>query len=328
MNRRDAVRVLLALAAVIAPLRTRAQSRPAKIVRVGVLVVVSRTDSMTIQLLPTALRKLGWIEGKNIVFDWRFADGRPAELPRLASELVQLNPDVIVVPSNFEADAVLRATRTIPLVVGAAFDPVETGLAQSVAHPGGSVTGLVWAEAGRSSKAIEVLREAVPSMRRMATLYDERFPGIQLYLEASQVVADSIRLELRRFPVRNREDIAVALTSMNKEGVDALWVTPSGVIAPEIARILTYAAERRLPTGFSLPWAVERGGLLSYAPNLPEVLVRGTALVDKILNGANPGDLPFEYPTRYDLTINLKTANALGIKIPQMVLLRADRLIE
>jgi putative ABC transport system substrate-binding protein len=327
MNRRDTVVVLLALAATAKPASSFAQSRPGRSVRVGMLFV-SEGNATLFQPFPELLRELGWVEGKNLVFARRIADGRPTELPRLASELVQLNPDVIVVPSNFEAEAVLRATRTIPVVVAAASDPVETGLAQSLAHPGGSVTGLVWSESRRSAKVMEVMHESVPTMRRLAGLYDERFPGIQLYAEAFQVAANAIGFEMRRFPVRSPEDIAAALTSMEKEGVDALWVVPGGVLAPEIARILTYATERRLPTGFPNPWPVERGGLLSFGPNPSDMLRRVAGIVDKILRGANPADLPFEYPTRYELTLNLKTAKALGIKFPQTVLLRADRLIE
>ena len=327
MNRRDALRALFAVAASVKPPSSFAQSRPGKSVRVGMLF---GSEGMATLFLPSSetLRELGWVEGKNLTIDRRTADGRPTELPRLASELVQLNPDVIAVPSNFEAEAVLRATRTIPIVVAAAFDPVETGLAQSLARPGGSVTGLVWAEAGRSAKVIEVMHETVPSMRRMASLYDERFPGIQLYLEAGQATADAIGIELRLFPVRSPEGIAAALARMEKERVEGIFVSPGVAIAPEIARILAYATEHRLPTGFPNPWPVERGGLMSYAPNISDMLRRIVGLVDKILRGAKPADLPFEYPRRYELTINLKTAKALGIKLPQAVLLRADRLIE
>jgi putative ABC transport system substrate-binding protein len=327
MNRRDATRALLALAAAAQPGLSRAQSRPGKSARVAVLFA-SEGNASLFQPFLDALRELGWVEGKNLVLDQRVADGRPTELPALAAELVQLNPDVIVVPSNFEADAVLRATRTIPLVVAVASDPVEMGFAQSLAHPGGSVTGFVWADPRLASKLIQVMHESVPSMRRLAVLYDKRFPGIQTYLAAHQVAADAIRLELRQFPVSSPEEIGDALTSMGKERVDGIFVVPSGVIAAEIARILRYATDRRLPTAFPNPWPVERGGLLSYAPNIASGLRGIAVLVDKILRGAKPADLPFEYPTRYDLTINLKTANALGINLPQPVLLRADRLIE
>ncbi len=292
------------------------------------MLFVSEGNATLFRPFPELLQELGWVEGKNLIFDARVADGRPAELLPLAAELARQNPDVIVVPTNFEAEAALRAARTIPIVVAAAADPVGTGLAKSLARPGGSVTGMLWAEPRLASKIVEVMHESVPSMRRLAVLYDERSPGIQPYVEANQVAADAIRLELRPFPVRSPEDIATALARIEKERIDAIWVAVNGVISPEIARIVKYAAERRLPTGFTTQWPVERGGLLSYGPNISDALRRTAALVDKILKGANPADLPFEHPTRFELTINLKTAKALGIKLPQSVLLRADRLIE
>ena len=172
------------------------------------------------------------------------------------------------------------------------------------------------------------MHEPVPKMRRLAILYDERYVGLQTSLEAHQVAADAIHLEVCRFPVRSREDIDRALTSWDKEHVDGILVFSSGVIAPEIPLILKHAVERGMPSAFPNPWPVERGGLLSYAPNISDTLRRMAVLVDRILRGADLADLPFEYPTRYDLTINLKTANALGVVLPQAVLVRADRLIE
>ena len=292
------------------------------------LVGASRPEAPAFQLLPAAFRKLGWIEGKNVVFDWRFADGRPAELPRLAAELIQLHPDVIIATSTGEAEAAFSASHTIPIVVMAALDPVGIGLARSLAHPGGTVTGLLYPEPGIAAKGVQILFEAVPKIRRLAVLYDPRTPGVEAYVEADQVAADAIRLEVRRFPVRSPEEVAAALNVIEKERADAIKQGGGAAVAAETPRILAFAAEHRLPTVFLVPGPVERGGLLSYAPILTEYGDRAAFLVDRILKGANPADIPFEYPTRYELVINLKTAKALGIKIPQSVLLRADRLIE
>ena len=220
MNRRNAVRAVLALAA--GAKLAFAQSRPGKSARVG-LLFVSEGFATLARPISEALQALGWVEGKNLLLDWRIADGRPTELPALATELVRHNPDVIVVPTNFEAEVVLRATRTIPLVVAATLDPVETLLAQSLAHPGGSVTGVIWADPRLASKMVQILHESVPNMRRLAILYDERYVGLQTSLEAHQVAADAIHLEVRRFPVRSREDVDRALTSSEKEHVDGSW---------------------------------------------------------------------------------------------------------
>jgi len=328
MNRRDTVCALLALAAASRLASSFAQSVPGKVVRVGVLSVSSRASSPIYLLAPAALGKIGWVEGKNIFYEWRFADGRPAELPRLASELVQLNPDVIVVPQNFEAEAVLRATHTIPLVITAAFDPVGAGFAQTLAHPGGSVTGLLYSDPGIVAKADQIFFEAVPTVRRLGLLYDARYPRLQPYTDADESAAKAANVEVRKYPVRSSEDSAVALAMIKKEQVDGIKVAMGGVVSIGMSTILDSAAEQRLPTAWGQPGPVERGGLLSYAPRFSEIADRSAALVDKILKGAKPADIPFEYPTRYELTINLKTAKALGIKIPQTVLLRADRLIE
>ena len=330
MNRCEAVRALLVVAAAVEPLGTFAQSRPGKVARVGVLDVISRASSPSYEerLHYDAFEKLGWIEGKNIVFDYRFADGQPSELPRLAAELVQLNPDVLLVPQNLEAEAALRATRTIPIVVMAALDPVGAGLAQSIAHPGASVTGLLWSDARLAAKSVQLLLEMVPTVRRLGQFYDPNSLGVETYIEAAKGAAGAAHLEVRSYAIRDSKDLAAALSMIEKERVDAIRVGASGVVSMGISTILTFAAKHRLPTICLIPRQVERGGLLSYSPSLTDIADRLAAIVDKILRGVKPGDIPFEYPTRLELTINLKTANALGIKVPQSILVRADRLIE
>jgi putative ABC transport system substrate-binding protein len=267
------------------------------------------------------------MDGKNVTVDWRFANGDPATLPSLAFQLVQLRPSVIVVGTNFEAEAILSINRVIPLVLWTGLDPVGSGLARTLSHPGGSITGLLWADPGLAAKMLDVFREAIPSMRRVAVLYDRRFPGIGAYLDADRATAKSLHIELFTFPVDRVEDLDGAFDRMRELRVDGIKIVPAGVISAHLDRVLDYSTSQRLPTIYTAQYPVERGGLLAYTPNQAEVLSRVASLVDKLLKGESAGNLPFEHPTRFELTVNLRTAQTLGIKIPQSILLRAERVI-
>jgi putative ABC transport system substrate-binding protein len=324
LNRRAFLSALFGLASIHGAF---GQTRAATIARVGVLSGFSRANSLAYLRLPDALRELGWIEGKNVVLEWRFADGEPTHLPSLARELVQSNPAVIVAGTNFEAEAILAITHAIPLVLWTALDPVGSGLARSLPHPGGSVTGLLWADPGLAAKMLDVFHEAVPSMRRVAILYDARFPGIEAYLDADRTTAKSLGIELITFPVGRVEDLDGVLARMREIGVDGIKIVPAGVVSARLDRVLEYSSSRRLPTIYTAQYPIERGGFLAYSPNQSEVLSRVAALVDKLLKGESPANMPFEHPTRFELTVNMRTAQTLGISVPQSILLRAERII-
>lgn len=326
-NRRDFLSVLIGLACIHGCAGALGQTQRSTVVRVGVLSGLSHANSSTYLQLPDALRDLGWIEGKNITIDWRFADGDPTRLPSLAFQLVQMNPAVIVVGTNFEAQAILSLNHVIPLVLWTGLDPVGSGLARSLSHPGGSITGLLWADPGLAAKMLDVFHEAVPSMRRIAVLYDARFPGIEAYLDADKATAKLLNIELVTFPVGRVEDLDDVFVRMRETGVDGIKIVPAGVISAHLDRVLDYSSSRRLPTMYTAQYPIERGGFLAYTPNQTEVLNRVASLVDKLLKGGSAGNMPFEHPTRFELSVNLRTAATLGINVPQSILLRAERVI-
>ena len=327
LNRRDFLFVAFGLACIHGYADALGQTRPSRVARVGVLSGLSRANSTTYLRLPDALRDLDWIEGKNIVIDWRFANGEPTDLARLASQLVQLNPAAIVAGTNFEAEAVLAISHVIPIVLWTGLDPVGSGLARSLAHPGGSVTGLLWADPGLAAKMLDVFHEAVPSMRRVAVLYDARFPGIETYLDADRATAKSLNIELVTFPVGGVEDFDGVFARMHETRVDGVKIVPAGVVSARLDGVLAFSALQRLPTIYTAQYPIERGGFLAYTPNQSEVLSRVAALVDKVLKGESPANMPFEHPTRFELTVNLRAAQTLGINVPQSILLRAERII-
>lgn len=319
-------RFLIAAGALLAaPLTARAQAP--QHARAGYLSSGSPIPQVLVPLLLSALRERGWVEGRNLTLERRFADNRLERLPELASELVQLGVQVIVAPFYNEAQAARRATRLIPIVTLVAIDPVKAGLAESVARPGGNVTGVLWGDQELAAKLTEIIKEIVPGARRLGVLY---VPDavMESYAVANEAGARTLGLDFHRFHVLRPEDVEGALGAVKKERIDALYVVPGGAIAAAEARILEFAASNQIPTVYPLPPTVERGGFMSYAPKIAENVARAAALVDKILKGAKPADLPFEYPTRYELVINLKTAKQLGITVPQSVLLRTDRVIE
>lgn len=271
---------------------------------------------------------VGWVEGRNLVMERRFADGRRDRLPELAAQLVQQRVQVIVAPTNIEAEAARRATDAIPIVMLVAIDPVGSGFAKSLARPGGNVTGVLYADPEFTAKSVQLLKETVPTMRRFGYLYPAGYVGIRPFLEEMEATARALGLAFYRYPIGRPEEIAAVLDAIKKDGVDALRVAYVGPVQAGTAQILQFAASSRIATSFTVPTAVERGGLMSYSPKLSDNTARAAVLVDKLLKGALPAELPFEYPTRYELVVNLKTARQLGITVPQSILLRADRLIE
>ena len=330
MNRRA---FLTGLGAVlVTSVRVHGQERRSKgEARVGFLGIGSQAHYAAngmASLVPSALRELGWVEGRNITFQWRFADGESATLTQHAAELIGLRVNAIITASNLEAEAARHATRSIPIVVYTALDPVATGLVQSLARPGGNITGVMWADVGVAAKMVDLMADAVPRARRLAILYDATVPGMEAYAEADEAVARVRGIKIVRARVSSREDVTRVLVTMRDHGADALKVAGAGVVGAETPRILEFAKVHRLPTIFTWPAPVERGGLMSYSPDLHHVSARVAALVDKVLKGAEPADLPFEHPSRFQIVINLKSARALGLTIPASLLLRADQVIE
>ena len=273
------------------------------------------------------LRELGWTEGRTIAIEYRWAELREERLAELAAELVRLKVDVIVTSGTPQVLAAKQATSVIPIVFAAAGDPVGNNLVASLARPGGNVTGLSNLTSETGGKRLEFLREVVPGLRRLAILANVSNPAVVLEIAEAQAAARMLGLEVVTPEIRRAEDIAPAFKALEGR-VEALYVSPDALVITNRARIHTLAMGVRLPTMYASREYVEAGGLMSYGVNLPDQFRRTADYVDKILRGAKPGDIPVEQPTKFDLIINLTTAKALGLTIPESFLLRADEVIE
>jgi putative ABC transport system substrate-binding protein len=272
------------------------------------------------------MRELGWIEGQTITIEYRWTEGRPERVAEIAAELVRRKVDVIV--SNGPSVATLKqATATIPIVFAVAKDPVGGGLVTSLARPGGNVTGLSVQEVDTAGKSIGLLREVVPRLRRLAIIFDADYHSAVLEMREVQTVARGVDLEVTPLEIRRGEDIAPAFEALGGQ-VDALYVSQDALTVAYHARIITLALGARLPTMFGARDFVQAGALMSYGPNFPALFRRAAELVDKILRGTKPGDIPIEQPTKFDLVINLTTAKALGLTVPHGLLVLADEVIE
>ena len=280
------------------------------------------------QAFRLGLRDLGWVEGKNISIEHRFAEGRHDRLPDLAADLLRLKVEVIVASTAPAALAAQKASRAIPIVVAAAGDPVATGLGESLARPGGNVTGLSPMTAELGGKRLELLTELVPRLSRVAVLWNPQGVGSPLYWKEIQLPARQLGIQLHSLEVRSSNDFDQAFEDATSARAGALFVTGDPVITTNLRRIAGLAAKSRLPSIFQWSEFADAGGLVTYGPDRADLWRRAATYVDKILKGAKPGDLPIDRATRFELVINLKTAKALGITIPQSVLFRADRVIE
>jgi putative ABC transport system substrate-binding protein len=280
------------------------------------------------QAFRLGLRDLGWVEGKNISIEYRYAEGRRDRLPDLAADLVRLKVEVIVTSSGPAALAAQKATRAIPIVMSVAGDPVASGLVESLARPGGNVTGLSQMGPDLAGKRLELLKEMVPKLSRVAVLWNPQGLGSTLTWKELQLAAQQLGLQLHSLEVRSPNDFDKAFEGATKARAGALLVTAEPMITTNLERIAGLAAKSRLPSIFQSSQFADAGGLATYGPDRADGFRRTAIFVDKILKGAKPGDLPVEQPTKFQLVINLKTAKALGITIPQTVLYRADRVIE
>jgi len=307
-----------------APLATEAQ-QARKVPRVGVLAGQSAEISPPILTLREGLRELGYVEGQNIAIEWRWAHGKDERFPDLAAELVSLKVDIIVAPTTASAQAAQRATKTIPIVMGFVTDPVALGVVANLARPGGNITGLGVPTPEIAGKRLQLLREVAPTVARIAVLSDPSQPAD---LRGTEAAAQALGVQLQVWKVRSGGELDRAFAAIARERAAGIIILGSTTLFAYRARIAQLAVRHRLPTSAWARELTEAGCLMSYGPNLPDVVRRAAYFVDKILKGAKPGDLPIEQPTKFDLVINLKTAKALGLTIPPSLLGRADEVIQ
>jgi ABC-type uncharacterized transport system substrate-binding protein len=328
MMRREFV-TLLAGAAAAWPLSARAQ-QGGRMRRIGYLGISSPSlEPHYVEAFRQRLRELGHVEGENIVIEYRWAEGADARLPNLATELVQSKPDVIVTTGTPGALAAMQATQTIPIVMASSADPVGSGLVARLARPQGNVTGFTILGPELEGKRLELLKQAVPGLARLAVLWNPSNPGIVSYFETVKNAGRTLLISLDPVvEVRRTDELDHAFTAIAGAHPYALTVIADRFLLAHRKQIVEFAAANKLPSMYPYREYVDAGGLMSYAPSNIE-LFRGTATyVDKILKGANPGDLPIQEPTKFELVINLKTARALGLTIPPIMLATADEVIE
>src|SRR6516225_4899903 len=326
MKRREFI-TLLGGASLAWPLAARAQ-QPGKLRTIGFSGQSTRSaESELVAAFTQRLRELGWIENQTVVIEYRWSEGRAERFVQIAAEFVRLNVDVIVTSGTPQVLATKRATSVIPIVFARVGDPVANGIVASLARPGGNVTGMSVQSDELAGKRIEILREVVPSLRRVAILANVDNPFSVLELGEVQAAARTLNVEFDTLEIRRAEDIMHAFEAI-KGRAEALYVCPDGLVNANVIRINTLALGARLPTMHGYRDYVEAAGLMAYGANLPDLYRRSADYVDKILRGANPGDIPVEQPTKFDLIINLTTAKALSLTIPESLLLRANELIE
>ena len=323
-------RILIpAIAAFGLPFSVEAQQAP-RVARIGLLTPSSPTGSgHLVEAFRQGMRELGHVEGKTFVLEARYGDGKSERLPELAGELVRLKADVVVTSTDAATAAVRRNTRTTPIVMAFGTDPVGTGFVTSLARPGGNVTGLSNVTAELGGKRLELLKEAVPGLSRVAFLWNPDVRGALLDFKETEARAHSLRLELVSLEVSTDDDLERAFATLPGEHVQAFIVAAANIVMfarrPAIAR---FAQSNRLASLYAAQEYVEVGGLMSYGVSVSDMFRRSAVYVDKILKGAKPGDLPVEQPTKFELAINLKTAKAIGLTIPSSLLLRADRVFK
>jgi putative tryptophan/tyrosine transport system substrate-binding protein len=302
--------------------------QPAGIHRIGILIAVSESVfPARVEAFRQRLRQLGYVEGKNILIEYRYAEGKSERLPDLVAELVRLKVDIIVTIGPNATLAAKKASGTIPIVIASAADPVGSGLVSSLAQPGGNITGLSLMAPDLDGKRLELLKEAFPKVARVALLWNPSGSRGNLALTDMEAAAKALGLKLLSLEVRSLDDFDSAFARAKKERAQALITTTGGLINTQQRRVLDFAAKNRLPAIYHYSEFVEAGGLMSYGPNNADVFRRAADFVDKILKGTKPADMPVEQPTKFEFLVNLKTAKQIGLTIPQKVLARADRVI-
>lgn len=318
----------LPLALFAAPVAVGAQPTK-RVYRLGVLAIAPIFTSLPVGIaLADALRELGYVEGKNLVVERRYAEGQAERFPELAAELVHLKLDAILVVTTPAAIATKAATTTVPVVFVAAIDPVGAGLAASLARPGGNVTGFTTLSPELSAKRLEVLRELLPGVTRVAVVSNTSNAASAFMLRQTDAAGRQLGMALKTYGVRGPDDLDDTFAAVARERPEALLFLADAMFFRYRDRLAHFALRARLPAVFENKEMAEAGGLVSYGANLPEMFRRAASYVDRVFRGQKPADLPFEQPGRFELAINMKTAKALGLTIPPSLLLRADHVIE
>ena len=330
--KKAAVLSIVVAAALLALGVTADAQQPKKVSRIGFLSSSDPArESARFEAIRLALRELGYIEGQNIAIEYRYTEGKPGRNPELAAELVRLKVDIIVaVGGDPQIRAAMNATKTIPIVMsGPGVDPVGAGLIESLARPGGNVTGVTHLQVELGGKRLELFKEAVPKLARVAVLYDSATPASVLDVkEVLPAAARALRLTIQPWEIRAADGFEKVFAALNKERPDGLYVSPGPLTLANRKRIADFALKSKLPSMYVRREFVEAGGLMSYSADLVDSYRRVAYFVDRILKGAKPADLPVEQPTKFELVINLKTAKQIGLTIPPEVLARASKLIK
>jgi putative tryptophan/tyrosine transport system substrate-binding protein len=316
--------LLLASAILLAPLAAGAQ-QAGKVYRIGFLRA-GRPPSTFVEGFQQGLRERGYVDGQNVVIEYRFTEESLDQLPQLAEELVRRNVNVILASAAPPAVAAQQVTSSVPIVFVGVIGPVELGLVQSLARPGGNITGLAISAADLAGKRLEFLREIVPTLRRVAVLWHPANPGNHVQMQVAEDAAQVLGVQLQRLPIQSPEDFEPSFKAA--QGADGLLQLDDSLFVAHRTRLAELAARGRLPAIYGFREFVDAEGLMSYGAHLPDLYRRAATYVDKILKGAKPADLPVEQPMKYEFVINMKTAKALGLTIPPVLLFRADEVIE
>ena len=313
-----------------AAVASRVRAQPAKIARVGYLQPIAPQNGTSpfLEDLRQGLRELGYVEGRNIEIEVRWGEGKLERMSALAAELVKMNVDVIVAVSSPSVVAAKNATKTIPIVMPFSSDPVGDGLVSSLARPGGNITGLSLMAPELAAKRLQLLKEVFPKVRPVAALWNPDYAGMAARLRQTQGAAPSVGMEVISVEIRDSRELERALEALDRQRPSAIFLLADPLTMSQRLRIVEFAAEERIPAIYEVSQFVDAGGLMSYGPNTDELMRRSATYVDRILKGAKPAELPIEQPAKFELVINLKAAKALGITLPQSVLLQADRIIE
>jgi putative tryptophan/tyrosine transport system substrate-binding protein len=316
--------ILFGGAGMAVPMLARAQTAP-RTYRIGILSLVQRPSEAELR---QALRDLGYIEGRNLVYEARYAGGDADRMQTLAEELVRLKVDLIVTAGGPAAEAAKKATSTIPVVLWGAGDPVATGLVLNVAHPGGNITGVTELSTELTGKRMQLFKEAIPGLARVAIIWNAGDRAMSLRSAEAEAAAPGLGLSLMSLPIRQLDDFEKTFETMRRDRPDGVFMVSDALTRLREGAVFEFLRANRLPSIFEFPPAARDGALMSYGPDLAELAPIAAGFIDKILKGAKAGDLPLETPARWKLIVNLKTARAIGVTIPPAILLRADEVIE